>query len=167
MCGIVGLLQYGASSVDDAVLKRMRDAMVHRGPDGGADWISRGRRIGLGHRRLSIVDLDVASSQPMENEDGSVVITFNGEIYNHAKLRPQLVARGHRFRTDHSDTEVLIHGYEEWGLQGLLERIEGDYAFGIWDERRAVLSLARDRIGVKPLYLARIGSCFAFACEMK
>ncbi|MBI5321092.1 MAG: asparagine synthase (glutamine-hydrolyzing) [Bradyrhizobium sp.] len=153
--------------MDGVVLKRMRDAMVHRGPDGGADWISPDRRIGLGHRRLSIVDLDVSASQPMPNEDGSVVITFNGEIYNHARLRPELVARGHKFRTDHSDTEVLVHGYEEWGLHGLLDRIEGDYAFGIWDERRGVLSLARDRVGVKPLYFARIGGCFAFASEMK
>lgn len=167
MCGIVGLLLYGAGTVDGAVLDRMRDAMVHRGPDGAGAWISANRRVGLGHRRLSIVDLAGSADQPMQNEDGSVVVTFNGEIYNHAGLRPQLLARGHKFRTDHSDTEVLVHGYEEWGLQGLLERIEGDYAFGIWDERRGVLSLARDRIGVKPLYFARIGSCFAFSSEMK
>jgi len=167
MCGIVGLLSYGAGAVDRTVLERMRDAMAHRGPDGADAWISSDRKIGLGHRRLSIVDLATAATQPMPNEDGAVVITFNGEIYNHAKLRPELVARGHRFRTDHSDTEVLVHGYEEWGLDGLLERIEGDYAFGIWDERNGTLSLARDRIGVKPLYFAYIGGCFAFASEMK
>jgi asparagine synthase (glutamine-hydrolysing) len=167
MCGIVGLLQRTTGVVDDAVLKRMRDAMVHRGPDGGGAWISADRRIGLGHRRLSIVDLAGSADQPMQNEDGSVIITFNGEIYNHARLRPRLLALGHKFRTDHSDTEVLVHGYEEWGLEGLLDRIEGDFAFGIWDERRGVLCLARDRIGVKPLYFARIGSCFAFASEMK
>lgn len=167
MCGIVGLLQYGAGAIDGAALNRMRDVMAHRGPDGAGAWISPDRRIGLGHRRLSIVDLAGSADQPMQNEDGSVVITFNGEIYNHARLRPQLVAGGHRFRTDHSDTEVLVHGYEEWGLAGLLERIEGDYAFGIWDERRGLLSLARDRIGVKPLYFARIGTCFAFSSEMK
>ena len=167
MCGIVGLLSYGAGAVDRTVLERMRDAMAHRGPDGADAWISADSKIGLGHRRLSIVDLAAAATQPMPNEDGAVVITFNGEIYNHAKLRPELVARGHRFRTDHSDTEVLVHGYEEWGLDGLLERIEGDYAFGIWDERNGTLSLARDRIGVKPLYFAYIGGCFAFASEMK
>jgi asparagine synthase (glutamine-hydrolysing) len=155
------------STVDRATLERMRDAMAHRGPDGGDAWVSDDRKIGLGHRRLSIVDLNVTATQPMRNEDGSVVITFNGEIYNHAKLRPELVSRGHQFRTDHSDTEVLVHGYEEWGLDGLLERIEGDYAFGIWDARKGALSLARDRIGVKPLYFSYIKGCFAFASEMK
>src|SRR3954447_9981761 len=167
MCGIVGLLSYGSASVEPGVLGRMRDAMAHRGPDGGDLWISTDRKVGLAHRRLSIVDLNVAATQPMRNEDGKVVITFNGEIYNHASLRPQLVARGHDFRTDHSDTEVLVHGYEEWGLEGLLARIEGDYAFAIWDERKGLLSLARDRIGVKPLYFARIKGSFAFASEMK
>jgi asparagine synthase (glutamine-hydrolysing) len=167
MCGIVGLLSYGGGTVDRTVLGRMRDAMAHRGPDGADLWMSADRTVGLGHRRLSIVDLNVAATQPMRNEDGSVVITFNGEIYNHAKLRPLLVARGHQFRTDHSDTEVLVHGYEEWGLDGLLERIEGDYAFGIWDERNGSLSLARDRIGVKPLYFSYIKGCFVFASEMK
>jgi len=168
MCGIVGLLCYdGGRVVDRTVLDRMRDAMAHRGPDGGDGWVSTDRRIGLGHRRLSIVDLNVAATQPMRNEDGSVIITFNGEIYNHAKLRPELVARGHQFRTDHSDTEVLVHGYEEWGLSGLLDRIEGDYAFAIWDEPKGLLSIARDRIGVKPLYFSRIKGTFAFASEMK
>jgi asparagine synthase (glutamine-hydrolysing) len=167
MCGIAGLLSYGSAIVDPGLLARMRDVMAHRGPDGGDLWISTDRKTGLAHRRLSIVDLDVAATQPMRNEDGSVVVTFNGEIYNHARLRPELVARGHQFRTDHSDTEVLVHGYEEWGLDGLLERIEGDYAFGIWDERNGSLSLARDRIGVKPLYFGYIKDCFVFASEMK
>src|SRR3954453_17091157 len=167
MCGIVGLLSYGSATVDRSVLERMRDVMAHRGPDGGDLWISGDRKTGLAHRRLSIVDLDVLATQPMRNEDGSVIITFNGEIYNHARLRPELVARGDRFRTGHSDTEVLVHGYEEWGLEGLLERIEGDYAFGIWDERNGMLSLARDRIGVKPLYFSYAGDCLMFASEMK
>jgi asparagine synthase (glutamine-hydrolysing) len=167
MCGIVGILSYGASTVEHTVLQDMRDAMAHRGPDGADMWMSADRKIGLAHRRLSIVDLNVAATQPMRNEDGNVVITFNGEIYNHAKLRPELVKRGHQFRTDHSDTEVLVHGYEEWGLDGLLERIEGDYAFVIWDDRKGLLSLARDRIGVKPLYFAYLKGWFAFASEMK
>ena len=120
MCGIVGLLSYGASPVERTVLEDMRDAMAHRGPDGADSWMSADRKIGLGHRRLSIVDLNVAATQPMRNEDGTVIITFNGEIYNHASMRPELIERGHRFCTDHSDTEVLVHGYEEWGLDGLL-----------------------------------------------
>src|SRR4051794_2229020 len=102
MCGIVGLLSYSSAVVDLRVVERMRDAMAHRGPDGADAWMSSDRKVGLGHRRLSIIDLTDAATQPMANEDGSVVITFNGEIYNHADLRPQLVARGHRFRTDHS-----------------------------------------------------------------
>lgn len=168
MCGIVGILALnGHGQVNSNVLARMRDTMRHRGPDGGESWLSDDRRVGFGHRRLSIIDLAPAASQPMTNEDGSVVITFNGEIYNHAGLRPLLVAAGHRFRTDHSDTEVLIHGYEEWGLDGLLARIEGDYAFAIWDGGRRVLSLVRDRIGVKPLYFAFVNGSLLFASEMK
>src|SRR5262249_38859038 len=168
MCGIVGVLSLnGHGLVDDRVIGRMRDTMAHRGPDGYDTWISGDRKVGSGHRRLSIIDVGVAASQPMRNEDGHVVITFNGEIYNHANLRPQLVAAGHRFRTDHSDTEVLVHGYEEWGLEGLLDRIEGDYAFGIWDEHKRSLSLARDRIGVKPLYFAFVKGHLLFASEIK
>lgn len=168
MCGIVGILALnGQGEVNTNVLARMRDTMEHRGPDGADSWISSDRRVGFGHRRLSIIDLNPLAAQPMRNEDGRVVITFNGEIYNHTKLRPELVAAGHRFRTDHSDTEVLVHGYEEWGLDGLLQRIEGDYAFAIWDERTRSLVLARDRIGVKPLYFAFTKGNILFASEMK
>jgi asparagine synthase (glutamine-hydrolysing) len=168
MCGIVGILSYNSHGrVDQDVLARMRDTMAHRGPDGADSWISDDRKVGLGHRRLTIIDVSAAADQPMPNEDGRVVITFNGEIYNHISLRPDLIAAGHRFRTDHSDTEVLVHGYEEWGLEGLLERIEGDYAFGIWDGRNRSLSLARDRIGVKPLYFAFLHGNLVFASEMK
>ena len=168
MCGIVGILSFSErGAINDRVIGRMRDTMVHRGPDGCDTWISDDRKVGFGHRRLSIIDVGPAASQPMSNEDGRVVITFNGEIYNHASLRPLLVAAGHRFRTDHSDTEVLVHGYEEWGLEGLLHRIEGDYAFGIWDGRKRLLSLARDRIGVKPLYFSFVNEHLLFASEMK
>lgn len=168
MCGIVGAVSLNRrGEVDRGVLERMRDTMVHRGPDGGDSWISDDRRVGLAHRRLTIIDVSTAADQPMPNEDGRVIITFNGEIYNHASLRPHLLAAGHRFRTDHSDTEVLVHGYEEWGLDGLLQRIEGDYAFGIWDARNGSLSLARDRVGVKPLYFAFVNSFLLFASEMK
>ena len=156
-----------SSVVNEPVLVAMRDTMFHRGPDGGSNWISPDRKVGLAHRRLSIIDLSEAATQPMSNEDGRVWITFNGEIYNHAGLRKELQAAGHLFRTDHSDTEVLVHGYEEWGLDGLLKRIAGDYAFAIWDEDKQRLSLARDRIGVKPLYFHAGQDLFLFGSEIK
>ncbi len=167
MCGITGVFVHGEGRIDQTDLTAMRDTMVHRGPDGGANWISPDGKTGLAHRRLSIIDLSAVASQPMSNEDGSVWITFNGEIYNHTELRPDLIRRGHLFRTDHSDTEVLVHGYEEWGLDGLLERIAGDFAFGIWDARRRILSLARDRIGVKPLYFSPQANALFFGSEIK
>ncbi|KZB51836.1 hypothetical protein TH44_02495 [Thalassospira xiamenensis] len=154
-------------TVDASVLGLMRDSMIHRGPDGGSEWISKDKKIGLAHRRLSIIDLSSSATQPMPNEDGQVWITFNGEIYNHGPLREDLKSLGHVFRTDHSDTEVLIHGYEEWGLDGILSRITGDYAFAIWDENRGTLSLARDRIGVKPLYFHAGEDKFVFGSEIK
>jgi asparagine synthase (glutamine-hydrolysing) len=168
MCGITGIFCYGdALRVDEAILTRMRDTMVHRGPDGADNWISDDRRVGLGHRRLSIIDLSTAAAQPMPNEDHTVWVTYNGEIYNHASLRKELVAAGHVFRTDHSDTEILVHGYEEWGLDGLLQRIEGDYAVGLWDARRETLTLFRDRIGVKPLYFSLVDGAILFGSEIK
>src|SRR5690348_15712555 len=126
----------------------MTDAQVHRGPD--ADGLYAGLRAILGHRRLSIIDLSVVARQPMSNEDGRVWVTYNGEIYNHQDLRSELVSRGHAFRSQ-SDTEVILHGYEEWGLDGLLERLRGMFAFGLYDSHRGLM-LARDRLGIKPLY---------------
>jgi asparagine synthase (glutamine-hydrolysing) len=167
MCGIVGVFSFKKAAIDRAALERMRDVMQHRGPDGAGLWVAPHERVGLGHRRLSIIDLSDLASQPMANEDRSVWITFNGEIYNHTALRPQLVAKGHRFVTDHSDTEVLVHGFEEWGLDGLLDRLSGDFAFGIYDGREDALYLARDQIGVKPLYFAVFGDEFVFASEIK
>ena len=145
----------------------MRDAMTHRGPDGAGSWVSEDRRVGLAHRRLSIIDLSQAAAQPMCNEDGSIWVTFNGEIYNHLELRSQLIQGGHLFRTHHSDTEVLLHGYEEWGLDGLAARLSGDYAFALWDVRQRTLSVVRDRAGVKPLYFALQNGVFLFASEIK
>ena len=145
----------------------MRDAMIHRGPDGEGVWISENGRVGLGHRRLSIIDLDPRAAQPMCNEDGSVWITFNGEIYNHLGLRKELEQFGHHFKTDHSDTEVLVHGYEEWGIDGLLRRLEGMFGIGIWDERRQILTLVRDRVGVKPVYFSMQDGALRFASEIK
>jgi len=168
MCGITGLFYFERpGSVSASILTAMRDSMEHRGPDGGANWISFDRRVGLAHRRLSIIDLSSAAAQPMANEDGSVWITFNGEIYNHLILRQELVTAGHSFKTAGSDTEVLLHGYEEWGLQGLLARLSGDFAFAIWDANEATLSLARDRIGVKPLYFSLQRGLFLFGSEIK
>ncbi len=168
MCGIAGVfITQDAKSVVESQLVAMRDTMVHRGPDGGEVWLSQDRRVGLAHRRLSIIDLSTSATQPMCNETGSVWITFNGEIYNHLALRQELVDAGHVFRTDHSDTEVLVHGYEQWGLDGLLARLSGDYAFAIWDEARELLSLARDRIGVKPLYFHSGAGQFMFGSEIK
>lgn len=168
MCAIVGMYCFDARfRVDETVLIRMRDTMIHRGPDGGASYVTSDGRIGLAHRRLSIIDLSDAATQPMPNEDETIWVTFNGEIYNHLGLREQLKVAGHRFRTDHSDTEVIIHGYEEWGIDGLLARIEGDWAIGLWDSTKQSLFLSRDRIGVKPLYFSLQGGMFLFASEIK
>ncbi len=168
MCGIVGIFSYGdALRVDENILTRMRDTMIHRGPDGGENWVSADHRVGFGHRRLSIIDLSTSASQPMPNEDETVWVTYNGEIYNHAGLRKELVDAGHRFRTDHSDTEIIVHGYEQWGIDGLLERIEGDYAIGLWDVKKEKLFLFRDRIGVKPLYFTLQNGAIMFGSEIK
>lgn len=168
MCGIVGVFAYGRQgAVTSAIIDKMRDTMRHRGPDGKDSWVSPSEHVGLGHRRLSIIDLSVVAKQPMSNEDGTIWLTFNGEIYNHARYRLELEAAGHIFKTDHSDTEVIVHGYEEWGLGGLLDRISGDFALGLHDAREDALYLVRDRIGVKPLYFAVFDSQFVFASEIK
>lgn len=168
MCGIAGIFSYsGQSCIDSEILTAMRETMVHRGPDGGANWISSDHKVGLAHRRLSIIDLSTAASQPMCNEDESIWIAFNGEIYNHQPLRDELRAAGHRFRTDHSDTEVLVHGYEQWGMDGLLQRLNGDFTFAIWDGEKKSLWLARDRVGVKPAYFSMQDGLFLFASEIK
>ncbi len=167
MCGIVGWLSSDSSQrVDPELLRRMRDAMPHRGPDGTGIWVQPGGQIGLGFRRLAIIDLSDSANQPMSNEDGTVRLVFNGEIYNHQSLRRELLSRGHRFRTDHSDTETIVHGYEEWG-EKVVDRLEGMFATAIWDERRKRLFLARDRIGIKPLYISWIPTGFLFGSEIK
>jgi len=168
MCGIAGLFCYASSTlVDKDVLVRMRDTMIHRGPDGSGLWLSKDSRVGLAHRRLAIVDLSDTAAQPLCNEDLTVWTTFNGEIYNHLELRASLVKAGHLFRTDHSDTEVIVHGYEEWGIDGLVKSIEGDFAIGLWDDRARTMYLIRDRIGVKPLYFAVKDGILLFASEIK
>jgi asparagine synthase (glutamine-hydrolysing) len=166
MCGFCGAVAYGWSAGEDpGVVLRMRDTMVHRGPDDAGAYHSADGRIALGHRRLSIVDLSAAGRQPMSNEDGTVWIVFNGEIYNHLELRPGLEARGHRYRSA-TDTETLIHLYEEHG-EGMLHRVRGMFAFAIWDARRQRLFLARDRVGIKPLYWTVADGRFVFGSEIK
>ncbi len=152
MCGILGILHRGKLGDASQRIVRMADAIVHRGPDDAGYWS--GPDIELGFRRLSIVDIE-GGHQPMTNEDGTVHVVFNGEIYNHVALRRELENKGHRFASDHSDTEVLVHGYEEWGEQ-LAERLNGMFAFAVWDTRQRRLMLGRDRLGIKPLYLAEL-----------
>src|SRR6267154_1191674 len=154
MCGISGVLAFKNSNfqVTAEYLVRMREMMVHRGPDGAGLWISPDRRVGLAHRRLSIIDLSDAAAQPMSNEDGSLQIVFNGEIYNHAEIRCELEKRGQRrWKTDHSDTEVILYAFEEWGID-CLQKFRGMFAIALWDQRAARLWLIRDRIGIKPHY---------------
>jgi len=168
MCGIAGILNFASDrSVESDILQAMGDSMAHRGPDGDGQWISRDGRIGLGHRRLAIVDLSNSAAQPMSDADETVWVTFNGEIYNHLGLRRDLKKSGHRFRTDHSDTEVLIHGYKKWGIDGLVKRLDGMFAFAIWDDANKRLYIVRDRIGIKPVYFTRGGGVFRFASEIK
>ena len=166
MCGIVGIFNTKGTPADDApVLTRMRDAMLHRGPDDGGLYQSPDRRVTLGQRRLSIVDLSTQGHQPMANEDGTVWITFNGEIYNHEPLRERLLKQGHVFRSL-TDTEAIIHLYEELGVE-CIQHLDGMFAFGIWDERKRRLVLARDRMGKKPLYYTVADGRLLFASEIK
>ena len=188
MCGILGAIHPGCGIETDAFLDGL-ESLRHRGPDGRGVLLARLRDgwlrpvydpasgslrtferedpdVMLGHARLSIIDLSSVASQPMSNERGDVWVVFNGEIYNHAELRRNLVALGHRFRTDHSDTEVLVHGYEEWG-ETLVERLRGMFAFATLSLRDRTLFLARDRFGEKPLYLAMGFRGVWFASELK
>jgi asparagine synthase (glutamine-hydrolysing) len=160
MCGIAGFVGFG--SAQD--LEAMTAALSHRGPDGSGLWIAPDAPVFLGHRRLSIVDLK-GGAQPMWDAAGKVGVVYNGEVYNHLELRRTLEAAGHRFRTSHSDTEVLIHGYREWG-EDLPARLNGMFAFAIFDRVRRRLLLARDRFGEKPLYLYRQPGRLAFASEL-
>jgi len=169
MCGINGALAFstGTCRVTTAYLTCMRDAMSHRGPDGAGIWVDAEQRVGFGHRRLSILDLSDSAGQPMSNEDGSLWITYNGEIYNHRALRADLDQMGrHRWKTDHSDTEVVLHAFEEWGID-CLSRFRGMFAFGLWDARSRQLWLVRDRIGIKPLYYSIHHGRLTFASEIK
>ncbi len=172
MCGIAGLLTFdephrvypgGAGQV----AARMTEVLEHRGPDGAGSWSDPTSGVFLGHRRLSIVDLSDSASQPMTNDDETVVLVYNGEIYNAASLREELESTGKfRWKTDHSDTEVVLRAYEEWG-ESCLERLRGMFAFAIWDSRKDSLWLVRDRLGIKPLYYTCDSTRLAFASEIK
>jgi len=163
MCGIAGIVTQGRlADVERELLKRMTRTLHHRGPDGEGYYFD--EHAGLGHRRLSIIDLD-AGKQPMSNEDETVWVTFNGEIYNYLDLRKDLIAKGHKFKTE-SDTEVIVHLYEEVG-ERFSEQLRGMFAIGLWDKKARRLILTRDRIGKKPLYYSFIGNAVYFASEMK
>ena len=166
MCGICGILNLNdGNEISEKLITSMRDTMIHRGPDDAGLYISADRKIGLGHRRLSIIDLSPKAKQPMSNEDRTIWIVFNGEIYNYKYLQKQLKQKGHIFKSD-SDTEVIIHLYEEKGIN-CVHDLEGMFAFAIWDEKEERLFLVRDRIGIKPLYYTLSNNKFLFTSEIK
>ena len=162
MCAICGIFDFSGKPVSRDVLARMTGAMRHRGPDGEGELVD--REAGLGHRRLSIIDV-AGGAQPIFNEDGTICVVFNGEIYNFIELRQRLESLGHRFVT-HSDTEVIVHAYEQWG-PSCVNRFNGMFAFAVWDSEKRELFLARDHLGVKPLYYATVGRRLLFASEIK
>lgn len=166
MCGISGVYHFKSlKTVDERALVAMRDTLVHRGPDGGANYLSPDKKVGLSQRRLAIIDLSKEAACPMANEDGTVWITYNGEIYNFQPLREELARRGHRLKT-RGDTEVILHGYEEWGYD-VVKKLNGMFAFAIWDENKEILFAARDHMGIKPFYYALQDGTLYFGSEIK
>ncbi len=163
MCGIAGIINLNGEPLSPVVLKRMTDAIAHRGPDGEGQWIE--GHVGLGHRRLAIIDLSPAGRQPMISADHRYVLSYNGEIYNYRELRAELEAEGYRFRSE-TDSEVALYALVHWGTGALL-RFNGMFALAFWDRQERQLLLARDRYGIKPLYYARQGDRFSFASEQK
>jgi asparagine synthase (glutamine-hydrolysing) len=167
MCGISGLITTDGEPIDRSVLEQMTERLRHRGPDDGGIWIGGGGdvQVGLGNRRLSIIDLSPRGHMPMASPDGRLQITFNGEIYNFKEIRRELEALGYAFQSG-TDTEVVLHSYAEWGAE-CLHRFNGMFALAIWDQRERTLFIARDRLGVKPLHYSTWGRVFTFASEMK
>ncbi len=163
MCGILGILNQDGQPVDIDLVSRMTETMTHRGPDGTGVWCD--GNIGLGHRRLAVIDLSDAASQPMRDSATGTIITYNGELYNFQELRSELQAHGHRFHSL-SDTEVVLRSFIQWGA-ACLDRFNGHFAFGIWDPETRQVFLARDRFGTRPLYYAQTGSTLIFASEIK
>jgi asparagine synthase (glutamine-hydrolysing) len=163
MCGICGIFNVNGEPIPHRYIKSMTDALAHRGPDDEGHYID--VNIALGHRRLAVLDLTPAGHQPMASKDGQIVLVYNGEIYNHLELKIELESLGHQFRS-RTDTEVLLKGYEEWGID-IINRLNGMFAFGLWDGRARTLYLARDRYGIKPLYWTKMGESLIFASEIK
>jgi len=163
MCGITGIFNTDGRPVSVVTLRGMTDAIAHRGPDGEGFYTD--SFVGIGHRRLAIIDLSPAAHQPMATPEGDVVLTYNGEVYNFQELRIELEAKGHHFRS-RSDTEVVLYAYKEWGFK-CLDKFNGMFAFAAWDKRAQTLFLARDRYGIKPLYYIHFGNTFLFASEIK
>ncbi|PLX07007.1 MAG: asparagine synthase (glutamine-hydrolyzing) [Marinilabiliales bacterium] len=164
MCGITGWWN-SKSKIDHDLFYRMRDTLTHRGPDGFGSYFSADDKLALGHRRLSFLDLSDTGTQPLSNEDQTIWITINGEIYNYKELREDLVKQGHKFKSN-TDSEVVIHAFEEWGMK-MLDKLEGMFAFALWDEKNQKLFLARDRFGIKPLYYYFDNEQIIFASEIK
>jgi asparagine synthase (glutamine-hydrolysing) len=165
MCGIIGQINKN-QKINVSVFDKMRDTMIHRGPDGFGTEVLNDGLVAFGHRRLSIIDLTDHAKQPMCNENQSVWLTFNGELYNFLTLKNELLEKGHIFLSN-SDSEVLVHGYEEWGMNGLLQRIKGMFSFAIWDGNKKKLFAARDRFGIKPFVYYKSDNEFIFASELK
>jgi asparagine synthase (glutamine-hydrolysing) len=163
MCGICGIIRYN-NAVDPADVERLSSYIAHRGPDGKGAWISEQQHVGIGHRRLSILDISEAGQQPMLSADGRYIIAFNGEIYNFIEIREQLIANGFHFNTE-SDTEVILNAYTEWG-KGMMDKFNGMWAFALYDKEKEKLLLCRDRYGVKPLYYYVDETQFVFASEI-
>ncbi len=169
MCGIAGFIAdqrtYRAEELT-ALATAMAATLVHRGPDDAGIWTDPAMGVALAHRRLAVLDRSPAGHQPMVSSCGRLVLSFNGEIYNHAELRNRLSALGRQFR-GHSDTEVLVEALSEWGVEATLGRLAGMFAFALWDREAGILTLARDRIGIKPLFWGHFGNLFLFASELK
>ena len=163
MCGIAGLARFDGVEVDAATLQRMTHAIAHRGPDGEGIWCD--GPVGLGHRRLAIVDLSTAAQQPMTSADGNLILVYNGEIYNYRELRKELEELGNTFRS-RSDSEVVLYAIREWGIRAL-SRFNGMFSFALWNRQERTMLLARDRYGIKPLYYALQSDSFSFASEQK
>ncbi len=163
MCGIVGLYDFEKKSVSYKTIISMRDEITHRGPDGEGIYIK--DNVGLGFRRLAIIDLTPSGDQPMSNEDGSLILIYNGELYNYLELKPKLIGKGHKFHST-SDSEVVLHAFEEYG-EKCLDKFKGVYAFAILNTKTKELFIARDKFGTKPLYYTTAGKQFIFASEIK
>ncbi|MBL8267299.1 asparagine synthase (glutamine-hydrolyzing) [Steroidobacter sp.] len=166
MCGIAGFVKQGAQESNRATLRRMTDSLSHRGPDGSGEWLDAASGVALGHRRLAILDLSALGSQPMRSRSGRYVTVYNGEIYNFGALRAVLEGLGHSFN-GHSDTEVALAAFEQWGIEASLQQFVGMFAFAIWDVQQQELTLSRDRLGKKPLYYGFVGGGLVFGSELR